>query len=144
MKKVTILFMFILCLSFPSITFSETSLIKVIDIEINDVVAERESSSKIEKEVEKVITSIKGIAVEVNPIPKTGYIIRIPLTKPLNIKNQWYDHIVNEVIVLYSTTHHFPNKVVLFTDENEPMFFDINDDLHNLLDMLDIKTHKQQ
>ncbi|MEC2078658.1 hypothetical protein [Metabacillus fastidiosus] len=136
MKRKTILLFLVLVLSLPISVSSETSVIKIMDIEKNQIIAEKKSSPKIEEKVKDTIASIKNIAVEVNPIPDKGYLIRIPLMKPLKIKNKWYDDITNEVIIIYSKEENFPHKIILFTDDNKPVFFDVNTDLTPLINIL--------
>ncbi|MFC0270653.1 hypothetical protein ACFFIX_04205 [Metabacillus herbersteinensis] len=132
-------FIFSLSLSLlVSISVQATEPIKVMDIESGEIIKEKAMTETLEKEVLSIIKSITTITIEANPVPKKGYLVKVPLTKSFKVKNKWFDEIVNEVIIVYSPATNVPQKIILFTDENKPMFFDVKNDLTQLLKELEV------
>ncbi|USK35406.1 hypothetical protein LIT25_08995 [Bacillus sp. F19] len=116
---------------------AETKSVKVIDVETGDVVKDVPSSAYFTNELKKAIESMKGITVKVNPLPKKGYLILIQPTASLKVKNKWYDGIVSEGMIVYSKED--SPRLILFTDENKPLFFEMSYDPKNLIQTLSIQ-----
>lgn len=120
-------------------TVAAERTIKVLDIETSTIFKEIETSEEIDKEVANAIRAIKRVTVQANPIPDQGYLIKIPLTKSLKIKNKWFEEIVSEVLIIYNPTTKNLGKVIFYTDENTPMFFDIEYNFTPILEKLNLK-----
>lgn len=118
---------------------AEEPTIKVLELKTNNIIAEAQASSDFDKYGKKAIKSINNVTVEANPLPKEGFLIKMSFTKPLLIKNKWFNDLVNEVILIYQPKYPKNSKVVLYTDENTPMFFDISYDLKGLSEELKIE-----
>ncbi|MFY0759375.1 hypothetical protein AB1K32_10890 [Metabacillus dongyingensis] len=135
--KVSICLLF-LFLNFPINEGSaQTKSVKVIDVETGDVVKDVPSSAYFTNELKTAIESMKGITVKVNPLPKKGYLILIQPTASLKVKNKWYDGIVSEGMIVYSKED--SPRLILFTDENKPLFFEMSYDPKNLIQTLGIQ-----
>lgn len=142
MKKILFIFPFLILTAFimeNHLIYAEEPTIKVLEIKTNNLIAEAKASPDFDKHGEKAIKSIKNVTVEANPVPNKGILIRLSFTKPLKVKNKWFNDIVNEVILIYETKSKKNGKIVLYTDENTPMFFDIEYDLTALSIELDIE-----
>lgn len=113
--------------------------VKVLDIESSTVIKEIQNSSDVDRDAEKAIQSIKRVTVEANPVPKQGYLIKIPLTKSLKVKNKWFEDIVSEVLLIYNPSSKKQGKIILYNDENTPIFFDIEYDFSDLLKKLNVE-----
>lgn len=113
--------------------------VKVLDIESSTVIKEIQNSSDVDRDAEKAIKSIKRVTVEANPVPKQGYLIKIPLTKSLKVKNKWFEDIVSEVLLIYNPSSKKQGKIILYNDENTPIFFDIDYDFSDLLKKLNVE-----
>jgi hypothetical protein len=137
LKIILLLFCISLFLNSKTIAASNET-IKVLDIETSTIIKELDSTDEIDKDVEKAIKSIKGVTVQANPIPKEGYLIKIPLTKSLKVKNKWFEDIVSEVLLLYNPATIEQGKIILYNDENTPMFFDIEYDFSPLIVKLNL------
>ncbi|MCM3594634.1 hypothetical protein M4D55_02370 [Metabacillus idriensis] len=116
---------------------AQTKAVKVIDVETGDVVKDLPSSAYFTNELKMAIQSMKGITVKVNPLPKKGYLILIQPAESLKVKNKWYDGIVSEGMIVYSKED--SPRLILFTDENKPLFFEISYDPKNLIQTLGIR-----
>lgn len=121
-----------LCMNNQTI-LAANNTIKVLDIETNSVVKEAEAAEDIDKEVEKAIKSIQRVTVQANPVPKKGYLIKIPLTKAIKVKSKWFNDIVSEALLIYNPATKNKGIIILYTDENTPLFFDIDYDFSPLL-----------
>ncbi|MGN7941978.1 hypothetical protein [Virgibacillus sp. 6R] len=100
------------------------SMIKVLDIKSNSVIKEAETSVEMDDEVIKAIKSIKRVTVQASPIPQEGYLIKIPLTKSVKVENKWFNDIISEVLIVSGPTMK-QDRIILYNDENVPLFFDI-------------------
>ena len=116
---------------------AQTKSVKVIDVETGDVVKDVPSSAYFTNELKTAIESMKGITVKVNPLPKKGYLILIQPTASLKVKNKWYDGMVSEGMIVYSKED--SPRLILFTDENKPLFFEMSYDPKNLIQTLGIQ-----
>ncbi|WP_273131301.1 hypothetical protein ACNRWW_07445 [Metabacillus sp. HB246100] len=136
--KLILLVLFCSVILLFSVSASASPMIKVVTIESNEIVAEAPSSSFFDQEVRKAIRTIDGITVEANPLPNKGYILKIPLKAPVKIKNKWYEDIVQEVLIIYNSSDTKRHRIVLYTDENTPMFFNTTYDVITLLQKMGI------
>ncbi len=142
MRKVFFLMHVIVCLS---ILISQNAKgvneqrVKVLDIEANSVVLEQTSTKQIDTEAIKAIKSIKRITVQVNPLPPKGYLIKIPLTTSVKVKNKWIEDFITEVMLVYNLEDQSQSRLILYNDENSPIFFDIDYDFTSLFQMLKLQ-----
>ena len=118
---------------------AENDTIKVLDIETSTVIKEVPTSSDIDEDVKEAIKSITQVTVQAKPVPKKGYLIKIPLTKSLKVKNKWFDDIVSEVLLLYNPSTKRQGKIILYNDENIPLFFDIDYDFSPLFKKINLQ-----
>ncbi|MGM7720107.1 hypothetical protein [uncultured Metabacillus sp.] len=139
-KAIKIMLLFLCFFIFDKQQINAENLkIKVLDIETSNIIKEIESSEEIDAEIQKAIRSIKRVTVQANPIPKKGYLIKIPLTKSIKVKNKWFEDIVSEVLLLYIPETKNEGKIILYNDENNPMFFDIEYVFSPLLKKLNLE-----
>ncbi len=59
--------------------------------------------SAIQKEAVQYAKSITGPFKNLNVVPKDGHMIKIPLSKPVSITNQWLQTTIDEVLILLPT-----------------------------------------
>ena len=52
------------------------------------------------KEAVQYAKAITGPFKNLNVVPKDGYMIKIPLSKPVSITNQWLHTTIDEVLIL--------------------------------------------
>ncbi|MCL6624228.1 MAG: hypothetical protein K6T17_06380, partial [Fimbriimonadales bacterium] len=74
---------------------------------------------------------ITGVYVKFNPIPKEGYMIKVPLEPSIMVENQWFNDLVSEVIIIF-TSEEEP-YIMIFDDENRAHFLTSEGDLVQLL-----------
>ncbi|MGM0873371.1 MAG: hypothetical protein ACQEWV_00980 [Bacillota bacterium] len=142
MSKALKSILLLLCISLffnIQIIAAANATVKVLDIESSTVIKETQTSADVDKDVEKAIKSIKRVTVEANPVPKQGYLVKIPLTKSLKVKNKWFEDIVSEVLLIYNPSSKKQGKIILYNDENTPMFFDIEYDFSDLFKKLNVE-----
>lgn len=141
MKKTYLLLhvIFFLFVSFSNVAIAENQQIKVMDIETNAIVKRAEQSSKMDQYAISAIKGVQKVTVQANPIPQKGYLIRIPLTKSYKVKNKWFESLITEIILIYDPSTKHQGRLILYDDENTPMFFDIEYNFSDFLKTLDIK-----
>lgn len=119
------LFFFIGIMTLNHARAAEQPDVKVLDIESNSVILEKESSALFDREVQKAIKGIKNITIQASPLPKKGYLIKVPLTNSIKVKNKWFDDFISEALLVYNLEDKTQHRLILYNDENTPVFFDI-------------------
>ena len=74
----------------------------------------------IQKEAVQYAKAITGPFKNLNVVPKDGYMIKIPLSKPVSITNQWLHTTIDEVLILLPLNE--KPYIMLYDDENNPHF----------------------
>lgn len=123
-------------ISFNHVQAAGQQEIKILDIESSNLIFENESSAAIDTEVKKALKSIKNITVQANPLPQKGYLIKIPLTASIKVKNKWLEEYITEVLFVYNLEDNSQSRLILYNDENTPIFFDIEFDFTTLFKKL--------
>ncbi len=119
----------------------EPQNVKVLDIYSNTIINKKESSAIFDYEVNKAIKSIKKVTVQASPLPKKGYLIKVPLTASIKVKNRWFDDYISEVLFVYNLEDKNQHRLILYNDDNTPSFFDINFDFKQLSRELNLKLN---
>lgn len=117
---------------------AQTNLqIEIFDIQQGKVIKYVQKDTDIQEEVGKLLEGITGVYVHHNPIPNKGWMIRIPLEPNIMTKNQWFDDLVDEVIIIF-TGQESP-YLMMFDGENKPYFFTFEGNTANLMALLNFK-----
>ncbi|WP_175638790.1 hypothetical protein [Metabacillus schmidteae] len=116
--------------------------VKVLNIETNTVIREADSSNVFDREVREAIKSIKRVTVQASPLPKKGYLIKIPLTATIKVKNRWFDDYISEVIFVYNLEDKNQHRLILYNDDNTPSFFDLEYNFDQLSRELNFKLNE--
>lgn len=121
-----------------TITFAQTNKqIEVFDINKGKVIKHVQYNPDSHQEVKKFLDEITGVYVKYNPIPNKGFMIKVPLEPSIVVKNQWFNDIVDEVIILFSGQE--DPYLMIFNDENRPFFFTFKGDTANFLRSINFK-----
>lgn len=108
--------------------------IEIFDVLEGKVIRVLEMDRNIYHEAEKILDNITGVVVRYNPIPKNGYMIRIPLEPTIKVGNQWFVDLVDEVTII------IPNQekpyLMVFDDENRPHFLTLEGDMEKILGLM--------
>ncbi|MFJ7729305.1 hypothetical protein ACIQXV_24685 [Neobacillus sp. NPDC097160] len=75
--------------------------IQIIDIKKGKVIKNVQKSPDLQQEVEKFLEGITGVYVKLNPYPNNGFVIKIPLEPNVTVKNQWFNDLVDEVMIIF-------------------------------------------
>jgi hypothetical protein len=78
------------------------NLVKLLDIEKDEVVKTTPINSNVQVETEKIIKEIDGIVKKLKPVPTKGYMIKIPLEPSYQLENKWISDLINKVIIFNS------------------------------------------
>lgn len=118
-----------------TIAFAQTNKqIEIFDISKDKVIHKVQPNPDTHQEVKSILDGITGVYVKFNPIPNKGIMIRIPLDPSIVVKNQWFNDLVDEVTLI------FPEQedpyLLVFTDENSPLFFTFKGDTAKLLKLI--------
>ncbi|MBP1932413.1 hypothetical protein [Ammoniphilus resinae] len=98
--------------------------IEVFDIAKGEVVQRISNNAAMQEEIIKSLESISGLAKPLDSKPAQGKMIRLPLEKPVQIKNQWVDLEVYEVfMILLPTKEPF---LILYDESRNPYLVNFN------------------
>ncbi|HZH58340.1 MAG TPA: hypothetical protein VEY70_01915 [Metabacillus sp.] len=145
MRKIIVIILLILLTGIMPLNHvhaADQQEIKILDIESNNLILETDSSAIIDREVKKALKSIKNITVQANPLPQIGYLIKIPLTSSIKVKNKWLEEYITEVLFVYNMEDNSQSRLILYNDENIPIFFDIQFDFTTLFNELKFEINE--
>lgn len=130
----TLLFLF-----FTGNTYAEAPpKIEIFHINKGKVVRELPMDEEIQLEVERIFNGITDIYRGFEPIPKKGHMVRIPLDPAVEVKNEWFQDLVSEVIVIFPEYEN-PHLMVFDDENNRPYFWSFNSSVDGLIDKLNLK-----
>ncbi|MDM5188924.1 hypothetical protein QUF99_16845 [Bacillus sp. DX4.1] len=113
--------------------------IEVFDCQKEMVIQKQSLDMTIQKEAIQYAKSITGVYRNLNVVPKNGHMIKIPLSKPVMITNQWIHTNIDEVLVLLPLKE--KPYIMIYDDENNPHFYYVQGHPESLLKQLKIKSY---
>jgi hypothetical protein len=119
-----------------------TGKVEIFHINKGKVIKRVPLNRAIQKDVVTITENINDLYREIEPIPKKGYMVKIPLEQAVMVKNEWLEDLIGEVILIfpeYENPH-----LMLFNDENIPFFFTFDASVDDLLKELDLKFAGQR
>lgn len=131
MIKKILLGIFIITLLSKTVSAETNQYVEVFDIKNDKVIMQVNADIVLQQEAKKFLEGITGVYVKFNPIPKEGYMIKVPLEPSIMVENQWFNDLVNEVIIIF-TSEEDP-YIMIFDDENRAHFLTSEGDLVQLL-----------
>lgn len=96
------------------------SPVEVFDLKKEKVTASIPSSAAIEKEAKKLIDSADSLVTKIDPIPKSGFMVKVPFSSPVSVNNQWVKTELNQVIFIFPVDE---KPYVMLTNEEEQAIF---------------------
>lgn len=109
--------------------------VELLDIETNET-RTIEANPKIQLEAKKIIKEIDTIVIKLDPFSDKGYMLRIPLTPSLQLKNEWVNSLIGEVFIIIPEGD--KPFLLIFDDKNKPYFFSFKREIDSILKMLDV------
>ncbi|OCA81585.1 hypothetical protein A8F94_22205 [Bacillus sp. FJAT-27225] len=135
-KKFLVCLFFLGCLAIH--VEAETNLpVELFDINKGQVVKSVQSTAEIQQEASKFLQEITGVYQKINPIPKEGFMIKIPLSPPNKVENQWFKGDTDEVIVVFPSFE--APFLMLFDNKNNVHIFTFKGDTSRLLELINYK-----
>ncbi len=98
----------------------QVSKLKYLTVKKGMVVQKQSLHAEIQHDAIQYAKSITGAFTNINVVPRSGYMIKIPLTKPVIITNQWIHTTIDEVLVLLPKNE--KPYIMIYDDENHPHF----------------------
>lgn len=111
--------------------------IQIIDIKEGKVIKNVQKKPDLQREVEKFLEGITGAYVKLNPYPNNGFVIKIPLEPNVTVKNQWFNDLVDEVMIIFPVQEN--PYLLVFDNENQPHFFKFQVNTSKFLGLLNFK-----
>lgn len=136
MMKKTIFFI-VLLLFIGTSAKAQSKQIEVFDISKGKVILQQETNPDIQKDVKKYVNGIKKIYSKIQPIPKAGLMVKVPLEPAIRVENQWLSAIIDEVIIIIPADDE--PILMLFDDENRTLFFTFTGNVQELLKKINVK-----
>ncbi|GIN93693.1 hypothetical protein J6TS1_17830 [Siminovitchia terrae] len=111
--------------------------IQIFDVNKGKVIKNVQMNTDLQQEVEKFLEGITGVYVKINPFPNKGFMIRVPLEPNVMARNQWFNDLVDEVIIIFSGQE--DPYIMVFDNENRPYFFTFESDTVKFMGLLNFK-----
>lgn len=125
---------------FPiSVCAKDYNDIEIYDIKRDKLIKTVQSNGEIENLVINYLQEIDGIYAKLNPIPKEGYAIKVPLKFPLILQNQHINSIVDETIIVLPKEEGIKAFFIIFEEGDKLMCFTFKGDIQVLLKRLHFK-----
>jgi hypothetical protein len=136
-RKIMLIFFTVILLNTMSIQAEVLKNVELFDIKKDSVTNTVPMSSSLQEAAESYLKGINQIYVKVSPIPRSGYMVKIPLEKAILVKNNWMNDLVDEVIIIFPSDE--PPFLMVMDDENNPHFFSFKGDTDILVKKLQIQ-----
>lgn len=111
--------------------------IQIIDIKKGIVIKNVQKNPDLQQEVETFLEGITGIYVKFNPYPTNGFVIKVPLEPNVTVKNQWFNDLVDEVMIIFPIQEE--PYLLVFDNENQHHFFKFQGNTSKFLGLLNFK-----
>ncbi|CAH2717616.1 hypothetical protein BACCIP111895_04832 [Neobacillus rhizosphaerae] len=111
--------------------------IQIIDIKKGKVIKNVQKNPDLQQEVEKFLEGITGVYVKLNPYPNNGFVIKIPLEPNVTVENQWFNDLLDEVMIIFPVQEN--PYLLVFDNENQPYFFKFQGNTSKFLGLLNFK-----
>ncbi|TFB24043.1 hypothetical protein E3U55_04315 [Filobacillus milosensis] len=142
MKCLSIVLLTILLLpSYISAEIDDNFSVEIFDIEAEKVIKIIHKTTEMQTEIEKYVDHITGIYKGLNPVPQSGYMVKIPLNPKIKIDNEWLQSEVDTVIIIIPEDK--SPYLLTFDEENLPRVFLFDEDINQLLNELDFDPDEQ-
>lgn len=120
---------------FTSPINSEVAQVEIFEIETEQVVKTVPNTACIQREVEKYIDSIYDTFKGINPVPETGFMVKIPLDPTITIDNEWLQSELDTVIIIQPENE--DPYLLTFDEDNRPRVFLFDSPIEGLLEQLE-------
>lgn len=117
---------------------AQPAQVEVFDVKLGRTVKQFPNTPEIRQEAERWIGSIAGVVTSVNPEPKEGIIVGIPLTPPLQVNNSWVQDTAIVLFVFINRATVDRPVLLLLNDDNQPLLFQARVDLTPFLEKYDL------
>jgi hypothetical protein len=108
--------------------------IEIFEVQKDKVVATVEVTPEIRQDVEAFLKGISGVYKKLNPVPTTGFMVKVPLTPAVVIENKFFKGSIVEVIVVFSLQE---NPYLMAFDNNNQFYaFTFEGDADSFLEKL--------
>ncbi|MBU8880463.1 hypothetical protein BGM26_16030 [Bacillus sp. FJAT-29790] len=98
--------------------------IEIFDIEKRTIIKTIPTNPDIQSVAGKFLSEIKDLYKNINPIPKKGFMVKIPLDPSIKVHNQWINDLIDEVIIIFPIEG--SPYIMTYDDQNNTYFFTIN------------------
>ncbi|MCM3617060.1 hypothetical protein M3936_05605 [Sutcliffiella horikoshii] len=111
--------------------------IEVFDVTQSKVVKTVPLDEKTKSEALKLVKSTNALYPKLNPTPKTGFMLKVPLEPEENIDTIVLKQTVKQVIFIFPEGE--KPYLLIFNEKEQPMFYYFSEDFTEFLEMLGIK-----
>lgn len=111
--------------------------IEVFDVTQSKVVKTVPLNEKTKSEALKLVKSTNALYPKLNPTPKTGFMLKVPLEPEENIDTIVLKQTVKQVIFIFPEGE--KPYLLIFNEKEQPMFYYFSEDFTEFLEMLGIK-----
>lgn len=111
--------------------------IEVFSLDEEKVVYQTGGTLKAQHTAQQFIQSIDGLVTAINPLPPSGYLIKVTFDQPYLVKNYWFDATVTQAVFVYEKDH--PSSVMLINEDNQSVFFTLSRNVEEFFTIIQFK-----
>jgi len=138
-KKLFLSFLFLILLT-TTASAQTNRQIEIFDISKERVVKKVPASADIQENVKRLLERTTSVYPKVKPIPSKGFMIKVPLEPAMELRNQWLQGRVNQVILVFPPNEH-PFYLVM-DEKNRTHLFLFKGETETLLRKLNYKPRR--
>ena len=114
--------------------------IEIYNIDKEEVVKKHKSSAEAEALALGILRSITSLYIDITPIPRSGYIIRIPFKTPVELNRYWSEtrniNYIDSVYLFFPEDTRRAPYLMILDNNARPIFFNYDLDIKPFLKML--------
>ena len=139
MKRRIVISLLLISFCFYSSAHATGDVVEIFDCHKETIIHKKKMNNSIHKIISDYVANVTTPYKKFNPLPSHGLMIKVPLSKPLTVSNQYFANIIDEVIIILPTDDN--PYLLLFDDENYPHFYYFDGKIEKLEAELNITFH---
>ncbi|GEL76236.1 hypothetical protein [Tenuibacillus multivorans] len=125
----------------PIYTTAEPLNVEIFDVKSEQVLKTVPKTQAMQNEIKHFVDHINDRYQGINPVPKSGYMIKIPLDPHLKVDNEWLTSEIDIVIIIIPEDE--KPYLITFDQEDRPRVFLFEANIDDLLNEINFKPCDQ-
>lgn len=115
--------------------------VQIFDVAKGRIVKKMKTCEGIQRQAEKIVNSMSGLYVKVQPLPEKGYIVKIPFNPPVMVQNPYINAMVDKIFLIF--TEKEPPFLLILDEKDRPFAYNFSAKTDDLMKYLNFKFDYQ-